>query len=319
MAKSKLDIIIPNYNDKAAIAAYLEDVVTACSGNKDWSCRIIVVDDGSTDGSATYLAELADQDASLTVISLVRNFGQQTALYIGLEQSTAPCIVTIDGDGQYPASLIFKLAQAVKDGADMASGVREGRRDPLLTRLSSKIGNFMIQRILGWKIKDFGAAKAFSRPLALRILSLQNGSYDVYPAALFWRPVIAEIPFTHLKRETGRSKWSFSDRLKLYFDLYFKYGRDRFGFIFKLGILAVLLALAGTVGLLAYKILLGHVMSVTEILVSGFMGFAVGSGLILWSLLASALKQVAGFQITDTKSMISDISRVQKSRKSKEG
>jgi glycosyltransferase involved in cell wall biosynthesis len=290
--KPELTVVIPNFNDGEAVECFIAQVISELHERPDYTFEILLVDDGSTDGSQARLRRLADTTPILRVIELFRNFGQQAALYVGLAQARGSIIVTIDGDGQYPPDSILALADAIRAGHDMASGIRQQRRDTIADRLASHIGGLLIRNLLKFNVGDFGSVKAFSRPLTDRILSAQIGTPDVYPAALSWKPLLMEIPIAHRPRQIGVSKWSLAKRLKLYFDLYFKYADDRLGLIFKLGTFLVFGSIATTCLALLYKLLFHHQESVLVILSLGAIFFVMGLQILLWSLSTSAMKQI---------------------------
>jgi undecaprenyl-phosphate 4-deoxy-4-formamido-L-arabinose transferase len=288
----ELSIVVPNYNDRDSIVPFIDETIAILATRPDYHYEIIVVDDGSQDGSQLVLQRIAAERPQVRLVELVRNFGQQGALYVGLTYARGAIVVTIDGDGQYPPSSILTLADAIRDGHDMASGIRQSRQDDWLGRVSSRAGGYLIRNVLGFQISDFGAVKAFSRPLVERIVAVQLGSPEVYSAALSWRPNLKECPIEHRERARGASKWSLVQRVKLYFDLYFKYADDRFGWVLKGGLLLMLLSVAGVLLLLLYKLILGHQESVFLILAVGAMFFVLGLQLVLWSLTGAALKQI---------------------------
>ena len=288
----ELSIIVPNYNDKDSVTLFLAEIATAMQARPDYAYEILVVDDGSTDGSPDALRPVLAGMNAARLIALFRNFGQQTALHVGLSEAKGAILITIDGDGQYPAETIPLLADAIREGYDMASGIRAQRLDTLKDKLTSKVGGYFIKRLLGFEIEDFGSVKAFSRGLAERVIAAPMGYADVYPAALSWRPRLKEIAIPHRAREIGESKWSLTKRIKLYFDLYFKYADDRFGLIFKSGIFLMLNAMLWTGVGLMFKLLLGHQDSVFLFLAVGAIFFVLGMQFVLWSFTASALKQI---------------------------
>ena len=301
-----LSVVLPNYNDILSLEPFLHDVDETLSST-NMTYELIIVDDGSTDQSCGRLQELISHFQNLKVVQLKRNFGQQSALYVGLVHSKGDVVITIDGDGQYPAKILPQFVSAIKTGYDIASGVREMRQDTLVTRLTSSIGGWFIRKILNFDIQDFGSVKAFSRDLVNRIISVQVGSFDVYPAALSWHPKIKEIDIDHVERKIGTSKWNLSKRLKLFFDLYFKYGSDEFGLVFKSGGMMIFLSCAVTFLWLSYKFVFGHQESVLLILFLGFLGMCFGIALLFFSMLASVLKQILRMGTQKPEFMIADI------------
>lgn len=292
MSAPELSIIVPNFNDGPSAVNFIAEIATEMAKRADYNYELIIVDDGSTDDSVEQIEHALKSHPQARLVSLFRNFGQQAALYVGLTEARGKIVVTIDGDGQYPAETIPLLADAIRGGHDVASGIREERLDTLKDRLSSKVGGYFIRHLLGFDIEDFGSAKAFSRTIVNKVIAAPLGYADVYPAALSWRPRLKEIPIPHRARALGESKWNLTKRIKLYFDLYFKYADDRFGLIFKAGVFLMMNAILWTAIGLLFKLLLGHQDSVFLFLAVGAIFFVLGMQFVLWSFTASALKQV---------------------------
>ena len=253
MAPAKLlSIVIPSFNDAPIVRPFHEAIVAELGKQGRWNWEIIYVDDGSSDNSPEILTEIAASDRRITALLLLHNFGQQRALFAGLDHARGDVVVIIDGDYQYEPSTILRLADAIGAGTDMASGIRENRRDPRSDRLFSAMGNRLLNLILEMQISDYGSAKAFSKELVGRIRRMRHHFSDVLPAALSLRPRIAEVVVTHRPRPSGKSHWNLWMRILLLLDTYVLYGHSRLNSGLKLGALLMLvapaLAVVGLVG-----------------------------------------------------------------------
>ena len=152
--------LFSNLNDAESLVPFLQEIADVFINQKDYVYELIVVDDGSTDNSVEKILEYSKSSPNIKLIELSRNFGQQIALYVGLTQSKGQIMVTVDGDG-HPPECIIKLADAIRDGYEMASGNRKNRQDDIFGRITSKIGAYLIKRVLDQTITDFGSIKAF--------------------------------------------------------------------------------------------------------------------------------------------------------------
>ncbi|MBI2994961.1 MAG: glycosyltransferase family 2 protein [Gammaproteobacteria bacterium] len=291
--KLLISVVLPSYNDEPIIRPFYQAILKVLEGQSRYDFELIYVDDGSTDGSQTTLAEIASSNARVTYIELFRNFGQQRALFAGLSHARGDVVITLDGDFQYEPQVILQLADAfAESGCDVVSGVRDNRQDSWFGRLSSWIGNQMIRRILNVNLKDFGSVKAYSRQLVDRILGMRHYYSDVYPAAFSMRPTIREIDVKHLRRPHGVSHWDIWMRIKLYIDLYISYSDSQFNMVFKAGVVLTLFAGAGLVFVVLYKALLGHQASYFEIVSTAYQVGFTGALLAGWALLMSFVTRI---------------------------
>ncbi len=250
------------------------------------------MDDGSTDGSVETLKALAARDASVVFVELSRNFGQQKAFFAGMEKARGDVIITLDGDFQYGPECILDLADKVMEGYDVVSGLRSKRQDPWFSRISSSIGQFFIRRSLRAPIRDFGAVKAFSRFLADKIIQYANYCVIPYGMAYALTNRSAEIPVRHLPRPSGRSKWNFTKRLHMYFDLFLAFSPYEATSLIKIGsycVAAGFLALAVMLYFfVVHRLFFFH--SFTAVFSLALM--VVGAGLVFASFFLSFLLRI---------------------------
>lgn len=289
--QQEVSLIIPNKDDFEALSFFLDEVLNVLSESDFKQFEIIIIDDGSKKTEKEKLKSLLKRSADIRIFFLAKNFGQQVALYYGLKAAKFDAVITIDGDGQYPASVIPKLASSIFEGYHLVSGVRTKRADNLFQVFFSWIGCNLIKVLMNTKMRDFGSCKGFSRPLVNKIVKFQFGAPDVYPAAIFWNPLLKEIDFEHRPRQIGHSRWTFTKRLKLFFDIYIKYGEDRFGLIFKIGLFLICGSLFGLALLTSYKLIFGHQSSFFLIFTLFGINASIGLQFILWNLFLSALRQ----------------------------
>src|SRR5713226_4642188 len=151
-----LSIVIPVHNEEPSLLP-LYDRLTAVLERLRKPYEILFVDDASTDRSFDLLANLVETDARLKVIRLRRNFGQTAALSAGFDEAQGNVIVSLDGDLQHDPEDIPALLKKIEEGYDIASGWRRDRVDNAITRkLPSRIANWLMARISGVNLRDFG-------------------------------------------------------------------------------------------------------------------------------------------------------------------
>jgi len=157
-ATPDVTVVVPVLNEEATLQP-LYDGITATLEAAGIAAELIFIDDGSTDGTFAILERLHDADPRVRVVSFKRNFGQHPAMHAGIARARGRIVVTMDGDLQNQPSDIPRLVAAIDAGADVASGRRVTRRDPMLVRrLPSLVINKLLTRLTGAHVADFGCA-----------------------------------------------------------------------------------------------------------------------------------------------------------------
>jgi glycosyltransferase involved in cell wall biosynthesis len=183
--------------------------------------EIIVVDDGSTDGTYPILVRLHKAESGLKVIRFKRNFGQTAALAAGLAHARGEVIVPMDGDGQNDPKDIPVLLRHLERGFDLVNGWRFPRRDPFWTRrLPSQIANSVISWLTQVKLHDYGCTLKVMRRDVAKGIKLYGEMHRFIPAMAFERGAqIAEIQVHHRSRQWGKSKYGFNRTFRVILDL----------------------------------------------------------------------------------------------------
>lgn len=202
-----ISYVIPVYNELANIPNLLQEL-RAVADEIDIPYEIIVVDDGSTDGSDKLLRELAQGFSRLNPLILPRNRGQSAALAAGFEKATGDVIITMDGDLQNDPHDIPRMLQLYGE-YDMVNGWRKNRRDTLSRRLASRIGNAVRNRLTGDAIRDTGCSLKVMRASMAKKIKMYRGLHRFLPTLLRMEGArVAEIPVNHRPRSQGESKYT---------------------------------------------------------------------------------------------------------------
>ncbi len=214
----EISVVVPLLNEQQYLPTLYKEIKQALSR---YTFEIIFIDDGSTDNSYSVLEEIQKNDPAVTVIKFRKNFGQTAALSAGFENSSADIIIPIDADGQNDPADIPELIEKLNQGYDIVSGWRKERQDNPLTRnLPSKIANWLIAKITGLKIHDFGCTLKAYKADSIRQIKLYGEMHRFIPALAGWSgESITEIQVNHRPRTTGKTKYGLARTFKVILDL----------------------------------------------------------------------------------------------------
>lgn len=213
----ELSVVIPVMNEQDNIQPLLESVRNALS---QFEYEIILVDDGSTDGTKKKILEHADDRTIL--VELRKNYGQSTAMVAGIDHAHGEYIAMLDGDLQNdPTDIPFMLELLKKEDWDVVAGNRKNRKDGMVLRkIPSKIANALIRRWTGVYIKDYGCTlKVFRREIA-EDLGLYGELHRFIPVlAKLQGARITQVDVKHHARRFGKSKYGINRTFKVLSDL----------------------------------------------------------------------------------------------------
>ena len=197
----EISLVVTLYDEAATVDELLRRAVEALEAMaRPW--EIVVVDDGSTDGTWAAVERLHASDERIHGIRFKRNFGQHPAMHAGLVRARGDIVVTMDGDLQNQPSDLPKLIGAVANGADVASGRRKGREDSWGRTLPSKLINGMLRRFTSADITDFGCAyNAYSRDALTPVLGVIGKQKFTKALVLAAGARAVEVDLDHRARE----------------------------------------------------------------------------------------------------------------------
>ncbi len=292
-----LSIVIPIYNEEENIQI-LHEKLKEVLDSLEKEYEILFVDDGSTDRTLSILEEIQAKDKHVVVLSLRRNFGQTAAFAAGFDFARGDVIVTMDGDLQNDPADIPKLLELIK-GNDLVSGWRKKRKDPFFTRrLPSIAANWLISKVTGVKLHDYGCSlKAYRRDV-IKNLKLYGEMHRFIPAVASWYGVrIAEVETVHYPRLRGKSKYGISRTIKVVLDLITvkflqSFSTKPIQFFGPIGILSGLFGFLISLYLAIDKLFFGRDIGGRPLLLLGALLIIVGIQLIGMGLLGEMLVRV---------------------------
>src|SRR3984893_4821938 len=219
MTPPQLSVIVLVYNEVESIVPLHEELNGVLEA-LEVPYEILYIDDGSRDGSTEKMADLALHDAHVRVVSFRRNFGQTAAVQAGIDNSRGDILVFMDGDMQNDPHDIPRLLDTLDEGNEVGRGRGKNREDSATRVLPSKIANWIIARVTGVRLNDFGCTLKAYRREVIQDVRLYGEMHRFIPVYASWVGArITELPVNHRKRAFGRSKYSLSRTSRVLLDL----------------------------------------------------------------------------------------------------
>ena len=219
----KISVIVPVYNEEDSIDLLIDKINSVEEEMESNTIEIILVDDGSTDKTKSIIKNLINNSSNIILISLVRNYGQTAALTAGIDRADGEIIVTMDADLQNDPSDIPNLIEKLDEGYDVVNGWRKDRNDNYFSRiLPSKFANWIISKISGVKLHDYGCTLKVYRKEILEDVRLYGEMHRFIPIYITWQGGrVVEVPVKHHPRIYGESKYGITRTVSVIVDLIF--------------------------------------------------------------------------------------------------
>lgn len=222
-AAPELSIVIPVYNEEGCLET-LDRELRAVLRQSAVAAEILYVDDASTDRSREVLRGIlaTADDVPTRLVELRRNYGQTAAMSAGFELARGRVVVPLDADGQNNPADIPRLVAELDKGFDVVSGWRRDRKDRALSRkLPSRVANWLIGRISGVALHDYGCTLKAYRADLLKQLHLYGDMHRFIPLYLAQLGArVTELPVDHRARQAGQSKYGLGRIYKVFLDLF---------------------------------------------------------------------------------------------------
>lgn len=294
-ARPEISVVIPVYNEIENVEALAADVWGALEPLGK-SFEVILVDDGSRDGTADALRKVAAQRPEARVVLLRRNFGQTAALSAGFDHARGEVIITMDADLQNDPRDVPKLLAGIEQGYDIVAGWRLDRKDPFLSRrLPSMIANRLISAVTGVSLHDYGCTLKAFRADVVQQVRLYGELHRFIPAVANWMGVtVHEVPVNHRARHAGVSKYGIGRTIRVILDLITvkfmeSYSTKPIQIFGLLGVMCGGVGFAGAAWLSLQRILWGASLANRPILLLFVMLILVGVQFISMGLVAEML------------------------------
>jgi dolichol-phosphate mannosyltransferase len=288
----EVSVIIPLYNEEENVHPLLERLFAQLTA-LPFSFEVLVIDDGSTDGSYRALQREAAERPQLKVIRFRRNYGQTAAMMAGIDFASGGTLISLDADLQNDPSDIPRLLAKLDEGFDVVSGWRKDRKDARFRRtLVSRVANHVISTISGVRLNDYGCTLKAYRSDVVKGIKLYGEMHRFIPIYARWMGArVTEIPVQHHARTRGVSKYGLERVVKVILDMIVVKFLDRhfvkpiyvFGSV---GLAAIALSFATLALAIALRLWVGISLIQTPLPLLSALLFLIGTTSILMGLIA---------------------------------
>ncbi len=277
-----ISIVVPLLNEEKSLSELAEQVQNAIT-NAGYSYELLFVDDGSRDNSWNIVEELSSKESRIRGIRLRRNYGKSDALQAGFDEVKGRYVVTMDADLQDDPNEIPDMIQQLENGADLVSGWKKKRHDPITKTIPSRFFNTVTRWVTGIKLHDFNCGlKAYKREVVDNIY-LYGEMHRYVPLLAKWNGFdkIEEKVVKHHPRKFGKTKFGISRFLNGFLDLVTllfinRYIQRPMHFFGLFGVLFLVVGVLINLYLAYLKIFLGEPLANRPLLFLGLLLVMVG-------------------------------------------
>jgi glycosyltransferase involved in cell wall biosynthesis len=229
-ARPLVSVIAPVYNEEAVIGEFVTRLGTVLDGLRDrYDSEVVLVDDGSRDGSLARMKALAEKDGRLRVLELRRNYGQTAALQAGFDAARGEILITLDSDLQHFPEDIPQFLETLETGYEVVCGWRHQRAEGIARRWPSRGANLILRALSGLDIHDFGTTFRAYRAELVKDLRLLGDFHRYIPAlARQAGGRITELPIRNVVRPAGQSSYGLGRTVGVSLDLVLLYFLSRY-------------------------------------------------------------------------------------------
>lgn len=214
-----VSVVAPLYNERETIGELVQRIAATLE-KRGSSFEIVLVDDGSTDGSGEVLARLEEADPRVRVLRLSGNHGQSLALCRGIFEARGRVVVTMDGDLQNPPEEIPRLLDALEPGVDLVTGFRAMRHEATWRYLASRFVHWLARLLVGVGIRDFGGQfKAYRREVVNATRAAWRPGRPFFALAVWLGFRVAEVSVRHDPRRAGQSRYDLRSLARLNYEI----------------------------------------------------------------------------------------------------
>lgn len=214
-----ISLVIPVFNEEKCLNELIDRCLAVCR-TLDARFEVILVDDGSKDGSRSIIQARHAENPEIVGVFLNRNYGQHAAVMAGFAQAKGETVVTLDADLQNPPEEIPRLMEMVRSGHDVVGTIRADRHDSRFRKTMSRFVNRMVRKVTGVDMHDYGCMlRAYSREVIDALLSCRETTRFIPVLANSFAANPVEIEVAHAERSSGDSKYSLFRLVNLYLDL----------------------------------------------------------------------------------------------------
>jgi undecaprenyl-phosphate 4-deoxy-4-formamido-L-arabinose transferase len=293
MSEPYLSVVVPVFNEEESLPELISRLSAALQALTK-SYEVLLVNDGSRDGSLALLREATARDPHLTVIDFNRNYGQHSAIFAGFEAARGEIIVTLDADLQNPPEEIGKLVAKMEEGFDVVGSVRIKRRDPFFRRLASRLVNRVTSMATGVHLSDYGCMlRAYRRGVVKTLCQSKEISTFIPVLADMFAGRVTEVPVAHAERLKGQSKYSLWKLVRLQFDLMTSFSLWPLRSTMLMGVLMAVASMVVALVLIAGRLIKGHEWAVSGVFtLFAVLFFFVGAMFIALGLLGEYVGRI---------------------------
>ena len=205
---SRLSVVLPAYNEElmtAKVCRTLKEILD----HEGISYELVLVDDGSSDGTWNQIEQISEQDPNVTAVHFSRNFGKEAAIVAGLAQASGDAVAVMDCDLQHPPETLVKMFRLWEQGYEIVEGIKTNRgKESLLHRKSAGFFYGIMSRATGFDMQNASDFKLLDRKAVESVLSMSERSMFFRAASSWIGYRSTSVLFEVQEREAGESKWS---------------------------------------------------------------------------------------------------------------